>query len=213
MNRVPGTTVFPAAIGHGRPGARVGYAELAADLRATADEHHATCAVGISLGAHTLLRLLSETPDRFAKVVLIFPAALDQPAVRLPGIAEALTAKDAAAVERWVRAGLPPGIEGPTVEAYVRARTGFLLASDLLPLIEGIAHDPPVVDRTALRRVVADVLVIGQQDDPVHPVRAAQDVAAAIPGAELVVMGPGAVFREGASLRSKINQVITGPKG
>ena len=213
MTGVPGTTVFPAAVGHGRPGARVGYAELAADLRATADEHNATAAVGISLGAHTLLRLLAETPDRFAKVVLLFPAALDRAVVRPAGLTEALVSKDAAAVETWVRAGLAPGLQGRTVEAYVRARTSFMLASDLVPLIEGIANDVPVVDRSALRGVLADVLVIGQQDDPVHPVAAAAEVASAIPRAELVVLGPGAAFREGASLRSKIIQVITAPKG
>jgi pimeloyl-ACP methyl ester carboxylesterase len=82
VSGVRGTKVFPVARAHPGappPGPGRGYAELAGDLRAVADATGATLAVGTSLGAATLLHLLAETPDRFARLVLLLPAALDRP--------------------------------------------------------------------------------------------------------------------------------------
>ena len=64
-SRVPGTRVLLSFRGHGDSGPLPGgwdYDVLADDLRAVADETGATCAVGLSLGAGALLRLLVATP-------------------------------------------------------------------------------------------------------------------------------------------------------
>jgi pimeloyl-ACP methyl ester carboxylesterase len=169
-----------------------------------ADAHGATQALGVSLGAATLLRLLAGTPDRFSRVVLFLPAALDraQPAAvrRSAGLATLLESRDRAAVEAAVRAELPDDLTG--TEAYVRARTAFLLRSDLGPLLRALPHEVPVPDPAVLAAVTAQVLVVAQEGDPVHPVAVARAVAAALPGARLEVFArPGVLFRERLALR------------
>ncbi|MGH3736490.1 MAG: alpha/beta fold hydrolase, partial [Micromonosporaceae bacterium] len=82
---VPGTKVFTHLRGHGgssplTPG--WGYADLAGDVAALADAVGATQALGVSLGAGALCRLLAGRPDRFARVVFFLPAVLDQPRPR-----------------------------------------------------------------------------------------------------------------------------------
>src|ERR1017187_7356748 len=79
------------ARGHGRSSAApdpsaYGYAELALDLEAVLDHVGAERAVlaGVSMGAHTLLRLALDRPERVAGMVVITPAYdadnLDDPA-------------------------------------------------------------------------------------------------------------------------------------
>ena len=51
--------------------------------------------------------------------------------------------------------------------------------------------------------------MIGQEDDPLHPVPAAEHWAREVPGAKLVVLGPGAVFRERARLRALVTTFLS----
>jgi 3-oxoadipate enol-lactonase len=211
LRGVPGTRVLLQARGHGDAPAPVapGYAELADDLVRVADEHRATQALGVSMGAGTVLRLLSQSPDRFAKVVLFLPSALDQPRHPVPGaaaLAAALGAGDVDGVRAAVRAEVPDG-----QEAYVAARTAFLLASPHLPaLLAGLAADRPVPDRSVLASVTADVLVLAQEGDPLHPVEVARDLAAALPTGRLVVFAePGALFRERTRLLDLVAAHLT----
>jgi 3-oxoadipate enol-lactonase len=219
LSGVPGSRVFYQARGHGpaAPPRDPGYGELAADLAAVADEHGATQALGVSMGAATLLRLLAGTPDRFAKVVLLLPAALDaarhDDAVRrVAALTGALAAGDRAAVVAAVRRELPSDLAGPAVEAYVAARADFLVASPGLPaLLAALPEDRPVPDRTALAAVSADVLVLAQEGDPLHPADVGRQLAAVLPRARLVVFEhPGVVFRERARLRELISSHLAG---
>jgi 3-oxoadipate enol-lactonase len=211
LSGVPGTRVFLQARGHGPAPAAVvpGYGELAADLALVADEHQATQALGVSMGAATILRLLSTAPDRLDRVVLFLPAALDAPrkdhAVRhVAALATALQAGDRGAVREAVRSELPDGLAG--TDAYVRARTDFLLASPGLPaLLAALPDDVPVQDRSALSSVTADVLLLAQEGDPLHPAQVARELAAVLPRARLVVFEqPGVLFRERTRLRDLI---------
>jgi len=90
---VPGRKVFFHFHGHVRPPVPPtvwSYADLAGDLAAVADHVGATRALGASLGAGALCALLARRPDRFARVVLYLPAALDQPRLdRPPPVADA----------------------------------------------------------------------------------------------------------------------------
>src|SRR4029453_3682141 len=77
---VAGRRVFFHFRGHGRSDTPPGpwsFADLAEDLRAVADLSGATRALGASMGAGALCRLLADTPDRFERVVLYLPAPLD----------------------------------------------------------------------------------------------------------------------------------------
>ena len=208
-----GTKVFAQARGHGTA-PRVqhpGWDELATDLLAVADTHEATQALGVSLGAGTLLRLLSRHPDRFDRVVLFLPASLDAPQPgpvrRAAELVAALTSGDPHAVEQVVRQELPADLAGDGVEAYVAARTSYLLASDLAPLVLALEGDVPVPDRRVLQDVRAEVLVIAQEQDPVHPVEVARQVVAAVPGARLEVFPePGILFRPAA--RARLRELV-----
>lgn len=217
LRGVPGTRVLPAARGHGSAPEVVtpGYAELAADLAGVADEYGATQALGVSMGAATILRLLSLAPDRFTRVVLFLPAAIDQArsveAVRRSmALRDALVTRDDQAVVRAVRAELPSDL-GPAADAYVAARSAFLLASPGLPgLLLALASDVPVVDRSMLGAVTAEVLVLAQKGDRWHPVGVARELAAALPHTRLVVFGaPGVLFRERARLRDLVVTHLT----
>ena len=202
LSGVPGTKVFYEARGHGSaPLAETpGYDELADDLDAVAPD--ATQALGVSLGAHTVLRLLTRRPDRYAKAVLFLPAALDTPPVRREGLAAALRAGSAEGVLDWVRAELPADRD---TEAYARARASYLLSSPgLLTLLEHLT-EPPVPDLALLGAIETDVLVLAQEGDPVHPADVARQLAALLPRASLHVFPrPGVLWNARAAFRGLV---------
>jgi pimeloyl-ACP methyl ester carboxylesterase len=146
--------------------------------------------------------------------VLYLPAALDESSAfavrRAADLAAALQARDPAAVEALVRAELP---DVPGIDPYVAQRTSYLLSSDLVPLLEALAHDPPVAHRSLLERVEAQVLVVAERDDAVHPLEVGEALAAAIPGARLEVFGRGALWQERVRLRTVISAFLDGPSG
>ena len=217
---VTGTRVFATAPGHGpggQPEHPVTYAALATDLAEVADAHCATQAIGVSMGAGTLLRLLSVRPDRFAKVVLFLPPALDQertgPGVRrLRALGEAIRAGDRPQVHRLVLAELPADLLAePAVPAYALARTERLLGSPgVADVIDALAAEVPVADRSLLASVTAQVLVLGQEGDTLHPGQVARDVTAALPNARLELFdAPGVAFREPGRLRGIIGRFLS----
>jgi 3-oxoadipate enol-lactonase len=216
LSGVTGTRVFPAARGHGAsplPAGPFGYAELAHDLLAVADERGAARALGVSMGAGSLLRLLSEAPGRFSRVVLFLPAALDAPRTdvavhRLQALADALDAGDLAAVEREVLLELPADLRQlPASRTYVATRARFLLGSaGARRALRELPDASPVADRSALAAVPADVLVLAQEQDDLHPAQVARELVGVLPRARLVVFDrPGVVFRERARLRALIS--------
>ena len=210
---VAGSRVFYAARGHGSSPLGpepVTYDLLGRDLGAVAAEHGATRALGVSMGAGAVLSLLAREPARFERVVLFLPAALDRPrdpagAARAGDLATALEAHDRERVGALVAAELPPDLPGP-VRAYVRARTDFLLASPgVAAVLRSLPGSRPVDDRGALGAVSAEVLVLAQEGDALHPAQVARDLAAVLPEARLEVFDrPGVVFRERARLRELV---------
>jgi 3-oxoadipate enol-lactonase len=219
---VPGTRVLYSARGHGAspsPDAGFSYDLLARDLLEVAGGCGATQAFGVSLGASTLLAALAGVPDRFDRVVLFLPAVLDQPrsdaaAARVVDLAAAVDAGDAVAVRAAVARELPAGLGGPG-QAYVEARSRRLLERPTVAaVLRAVPGMVPLTDRSVLGAVSADVLVLAQEGDPLHPVSAAREVAAALPKARLVVFdAPGVVFRERARLRALVTGHLAGPAG
>ncbi|GGN18229.1 hypothetical protein GCM10011609_69030 [Lentzea pudingi] len=160
---LPGTRVVVTLPSHGdAPDAPEGYwdyGRIAADLGTVPADH----AIGVSLGAGALVRLLSVEPDRFARVALLLPAVLDQPRqpFTLQQLADLTTG--------------PP--------AYVAERRAALTR------LEAAAAQLPgqvaVADASSLASVTAPVLVIGAVGDPLHPEDVAKATAAAFPEGEL----------------------------
>lgn len=199
--RMRGTRVLLEFRGHGRSDALAGggwdYDTLATDLRTVADATGATRAVGLSLGAGALLRVLAETPDRFDRLAFVLPAALDATradgaTLRLRALGAAIDAGDLEAVVDLLLHEVP---------AAVRERRGTRLlltrrARQLLerPSPQPLADDRPLHGRAVLRLVQAPSLVVGQHGDPLHRLDVAAELAAALPAAQLLALPEGGVF-------------------
>ena len=210
-----GTRVLYAARGHGRSplgDEPVTYDVLAGDLSRVADDAGATRAVGVSMGAGSVLSLLARVPGRFARVVLFLPASLEQPRdgaalARGLALADALDAGDVDPVAGLVAAEVPADLAG-VAAAYVRARTAFLLGSSgVASVLRSLSTQAPVRDREQLRAVTADVLLLAQDGDPLHPASVARELAALLPSATLEVFDrPGALLRE----RRRVRELVVG---
>ena len=167
---LPGTRVVVTLPSHGdAPDAPAGYwtyPTIAADLRAVAGAVEATQAVGVSLGAGALTRLLADEPEFFERVALLLPAVLDQPRAALS------TAELAGAVVG------PPD--------YLAARRAAFQRLDAAA--ESLPGQVVVSDPAVLSQVKAPVLVIGATGDPLHPEDVAKATAAAFPNGRLEVV-------------------------
>lgn len=216
---VAGRRVFFQFRGHGRSSSPPGpwdYGDLARDLRAMADLSGATRALGVSLGAGALCRLLAESPERFTHAVFFLPAVLDEPRpaaarARLTALLAAVEAGDLSAVADAVATEIPPSARNtPTGWAYVRQRVDQLVRDGLAPALADLPDEVAVADRGALGRVCARTLVIGCGGDETHPVAVAERLAAALPEAQLHVYDrPAVVWTARADLRERIGAFLS----
>jgi len=211
---VAGRRVFFQFRGHGRSGSPDGewtYADLARDLRAVADLNGATRALGVSLGAGALCRVLVDSPERFEKVVLFLPAVLDVPRPaaareRLAALLEAVESGDASDVADVLAEEVPPGLRNsPTAWSFLRQRMDHLMNHGLGSGLASLPDQIAVADRGQLRAVHAPVLVIGCHGDVLHPASVAVELAEAFPDATLhLYEKPGILWTQRADLRERI---------
>jgi pimeloyl-ACP methyl ester carboxylesterase len=211
---VAGRRVFFQFRGHGRSSAPPGpwtYTDLARDLRAVADLTGATRALGVSLGAGALCRVLADDPARFERVVVFLPAVLDVPRAaparrRLAALWSAIESRDPERVARVVIDEVPPDLrDTAAASAYVAQRVTQLLRDGLGDGLADLPEQVPVDDRAALARVSADALVIGGRGDDLHPAAVAEELAAVLPRATLHVYDePGVLWTHRADLRDRI---------
>ena len=192
---VPGTKVRFCFRGHGHstsPPAGYGFGDFARDLDAVASAHGATRALGTSLGAGALCRLLATTPDRFERLVFLLPAGLDRPfreKDRFLRTAELLESKPR---DEAVEAILSDPERLAVYERFPAMREMDLATWDhadlhaLAAAIRGVLDDVPIPDRELLRKVEAPALVIARDGDSTHPARVARIIAEVMPNAELL---------------------------
>ena len=197
---VPGTRVLLSFRGHGDSGPLPGgwdYDVLADDLRAVADEVGAQCAVGLSLGAGALLRVLRDDPDRFVRVAFVLPAAIDATradgaTLRLEALGDAIDDGDAERVAQILLGEVPEAVRDRRgVATLVRRRAGQLASR---PAPRPLVDDRPLSDRGVLARVLVPALVVGQDADPLHRLDVAGELARALPDGQLLALGEGGVF-------------------
>lgn len=215
---VAGRRVFFQFRGHGRsdaPPGRWSYADLARDLRAIADLSGARRAVGVSLGASALCRLLWESPQRFERVVFFLPAVLDRPGPaparqRLSDLLAAVADGDAAAIADAVMVELPGPVRNtPAGWAYVRQRVDQLLRDGLDSGLAALPGQVALRDLSALGAVTAKALVIGCVGDELHPAAVAEQLAAAMPTATLHIYDrPGVLWTNRNDLRERISTFL-----
>ena len=198
--RVTGTRVLLDFRGHGASGALPGgwdYDLLADDLLAVADEVGATRAVGLSLGAGALLRALSRDPERFERIVLVLPAAIDATRAdgatqRLQQLGHAIDGDDPDAVAALLLGELPEEVQARRGVASLVRRRALTLVERPAPFPR--LDDRPLRDRSMLARVSAPALVLAQQADPLHRLDVAEELAAALPASHLHVLPEAGVF-------------------
>lgn len=198
--RVEGTRVLMDHRGHGSSAALTDgwdYDLLAHDLLAVADAVGATRAVGLSLGAGALLRLLTEQPDRFARVAFVLPAAIDGTRAdgatgRLRQLGHAIDRGDARAAADLLLLEVPLEVRGRRGVEALLLRRAAQLVTRAAPTPRG--QDWPVLDRSALAAIRCPSLVLAQACDPLHPYSLAAELASLLPDAELVTLPEGGVF-------------------
>jgi pimeloyl-ACP methyl ester carboxylesterase len=215
---VAGRRVFFHFRGHGRSDTPPGpwsFADLAEDLRAVADLSSATRALGASMGAGALCRLLADTPDRFERVVLYLPAPLDgvRPPLavhRLERLLTAIESGEAATIAEAVEQELPPPVRNtPAGWSYLRQRVEQLQNDGLASELETLWRAPAVADESVLAAVTARVLVIGCVGDEVHPVGVAERLAGLMPHADLhVYHRPAVLWNSRTELRERISAFL-----
>jgi 3-oxoadipate enol-lactonase len=218
---VAGRRVFFHFRGHGRSDAPPGpwtFGDLAQDLRAVAEHAGATRALGVSMGAGALARLLSETPGEFERVVFYLPAPLDgvRPAAAVARVERLLAAVEsgaAATIAEAVEAELPPSVRNtPAGWGYLRQRVEQLQQDGLAPELATLWQEPAVPDESALRAFRGRALVLGCLGDEVHPVTSAERLAGLLPDAALHVYdGPAVLWNNRRELRERISTFLNRP--
>jgi len=215
------------ARGHGRSGpapdaASYQYAQLSEDLGAVLDGAEIGRAVlaGASMGAHTAARFALEHPGRVAALALITPAygpatfgreqdlagwdALAS-GLRGGGVEGFIAAYDISAVPESMRA---------TVETVLRQR----LAAHEHPgavadALEAVPRSRPFEALSDLTAIAAPTVIVASRDeaDPGHPLAVAEQYAAQIAGAQLVVEEPGPPLRSPIAWQGgRLSKVIAG---
>ncbi len=176
------------------------YADLADELRRAADAAGARRAVGVSLGAGAIMRLIATAPDRFERLVLVLPASLDSPrpdAVvrRIVAAADLIDSANAGELARALLDLQPPSVRHrPDARTWARTRATELAGTPAGDQLRAFAGQPPLSDRGVLAACSTPVLVLGQEGDDLHPASCARDVAAALPRSELEIFPPGGLL-------------------
>jgi pimeloyl-ACP methyl ester carboxylesterase len=178
------------------------YADLAADLLGVLDERGIERAVlaGASMGAHTILRVALEAPERVAALCVITPAydpaEVGDPArlARWDALAEGLRT---GGVDGFLEAYGDPDVPDQWRETVLRVVRQRLSQHDrpeaVADALQVVPRSRPFEDVDALGAIDVPAVVVADRDeaDPGHPLRVGEAYAQAIPGARLVVEEPG----------------------
>jgi pimeloyl-ACP methyl ester carboxylesterase len=213
------------ARGHGASSPAVdpsayGYEELALDALAVLDERQVPRAIlaGASMGAHTLLRVALEQPERVGGVVVITPAydpgesGDEAQLARWDALAQGLRR---GGVEGFVAAyGEPrvPAAWRDTVLAVIRQRLSLHEHPEAVAdALSAVPRSRPFASLAELERIAVPAAIVASADeaDPDHPQAVGEAYAAVIPGAKLVRDEPGRspVAWQGSQLSAVIAEV------
>jgi len=195
----PGTKVRFCFRGHAHSGTpepgHYRFADFADDLDAVATAYGATRAVGTSLGQGAITHLLGRDPDRFERIVFVLPAALDLKMTdhaRFDHVADLL---ETLPVDEAVEAIVGDSKRRAEYEEkpWLRELDMFLWqdlnAVGVARSVREITRDVAIADRKLLCAVTAPTLILGQEEDEIHPIELARLLVELMPNAELVELG------------------------
>lgn len=217
---IDGTRALVHLGGHGgrpSPGPGWDYGTIASQLAQALELTGATRALGVSMSAGGLARLLtSQHPSAapLTKVALVLPASW-------AGFSPELSADITANVTR-IRALLAAGDRTGLIEhflsrepaevqaleparAWAAQKVDALLTTDMADGV-GLAEQIAVEDPEAAAEFPGEVLVLTHEDDPSHPVEVAREAVAAFRSAQLEILPPGSILWRG---RTRIREILT----
>jgi pimeloyl-ACP methyl ester carboxylesterase len=180
--------ITPDARGHGRstnPAGDFTFKRCARDVLAILDalDLPRAQAIGLSLGAKTLLHAATLEPDRLSAMILVSPTP------RLPDATRALyraAAAQAHSPEEWA------AMRGMHVFGDEQIAALWQLPARFADDAVDLSFTPE-----RLRRITARTLVVSGDSDPLYPVELAVEVFRGIPGSSLCVVpggGHGPIF-------------------
>jgi pimeloyl-ACP methyl ester carboxylesterase len=178
------------------------YEDLRDDLVRVLDERDIDRAVlaGASMGAHTLLRLVLEEPERAAGLVIITPSydpdefGDEDSLARWDKLADGLRN---GGVEGFVEAYGDPGVPESWHETVFKVIRQRLAAHEhpeaVADALQAVPRSRPFERIDDLSAIDAPTVVVADRDeaDPGHPLEIGEAYAEAIPGAELRVEEEG----------------------
>ena len=191
---IGGTKVRFCFRGHGHSTSPPGgyrYADFARDIEAVATEYGATRAVGTSLGAGALMRILASHPDRFERLVFLLPAGLDRPVrdkaqfIRTAELLETKPPDEAIDAILSDPARLEVYVRQPWMREFDRESWEHADLPALATAIREVIEDQPISDRELLRKVVAPTMLICREGDEIHRAEVGRILAEIMPNAEL----------------------------
>ncbi|GAA1616429.1 MULTISPECIES: alpha/beta fold hydrolase [Brevibacterium] len=227
---ITGTKHFLHLFGHGgrpSPGPGWDYALIAEALADALTATSATRALGVSMSAGGLLRLLSTGHPAVAgleKVALVLPASFAGfPAevahahtAYLESLRDLVAAGDVDGITELMLTREPAEVADLVpARAWTRAKAENLVHTDMsdglglaLEIAAAGVGDPAEFDAglTRLREFAGEVLVLTHEDDPAHPVFIAEEIAAAVPGSRLEVLPAGSILWRG---RHEVRRILS----
>ena len=218
---IPGTKILFDFRGHGEseaapPGSN-SMDHFAADVDNVAAAFGASALVGVSLGGGAALRLLRSKPDRFERLVFILPARLERSdrarskLLRLADLLESGPVEEVADIIVAEEEAEGAFAAGPAWRDRRREAILGMNGSGMPRAIREAIDDPPIRDGSAVGRVTAPALVVGQEGDPVHRAEVARELAEALPNAELILFEDRfAMLAEVATLTRRIAGFLSG---
>jgi len=199
------------------------YEDLRDDLVRVMDERGIERAVlaGASMGAHTILRLALEQPERAAALVVITPAydpdefGDSDSLARWDALSEGLRT---GGVEGFVEAYGDPGVPEQWRETVFRVIRQRLAAHEhpeaLADALRATPRSRPFPSVESLVAIEVPTVVVADRDeaDPGHPLAVGEAYARTIPNAELVVEeeGKSPIAWQGSQLSKIIAEVAEG---
>ncbi|AUG75864.1 hypothetical protein CFP65_0945 [Kitasatospora sp. MMS16-BH015] len=198
---VEGRQVFFSFGGHGRSVAAPGplrYGVLSSELLAVSERTGADQAVGMSMGAGTILRVLVEQPTRFRRAVLMLLPTItgrgtDEPFLWFADLAELVEKGDSQGIVDMLLRICPP--MPPAESAVWRAqRAAFLIEEGYAPRLREVGALYPVQRLEDLGRIRTPVQIICHENDLAHSVTIGKELAGLLPHCELHVLPERSIF-------------------
>jgi pimeloyl-ACP methyl ester carboxylesterase len=180
-----------------------GYGVLAADLEAVLDALSLDRAIlaGSSMGAHTILRLALDKPERVAGIVAITPAYDpvgfddDVRLARMDRLAECLrTGGIEGYLEAYDVGRLPAGLHDSVATFVRQSMDRHEHPEAVADALQAVPRSRPFADLHALELIECPAVVVASRDeaDPGHPLALGELYAELLPHGRLVVEDAGA---------------------